>query len=225
MFVASDERADSNLQEGRFIQSLSRVSHPLSATRRTSSAEGSARHANERIGLWPWKPYIGDLSRAQGNFTPLGRPPTHDSKSPCQAMPWNGSCSGTPATKTSAPGPSYPIGPANPAPGNYHGAARPNRPRRLLPCPATGLPNTYDRSHSHAAVRARQAGLSLPIGLPILTGTEIWSCLGAGRITCWRWARRGRAPPTGAICDILGMSAGECAGHARLGGPASRPSL
>ena len=27
------------------------------------------------------------------------------------------------------------------------------------------------------------------------------------------------------ICDILGMSAGECAGHARLGGPASRPSL
>ena len=28
-----------------------------------------------------------------------------------------------------------------------------------------------------------------------------------------------------AICDILGMSAGECAGMLRLGGPASRQSL
>src|SRR6266545_4222211 len=31
----------------------------------------------------------------------------------------------------------------NPCPANHHGAAHTNQPRRLWPCPLTGLPNTY----------------------------------------------------------------------------------
>ena len=62
---------------------------------------------------------------------------------PLAARTWNASCPGRPAPKTSRPGHSHPSSQANPAPGNHHGTAHLNRPRRLLPCPLTGLPNTY----------------------------------------------------------------------------------
>ncbi len=61
------------------------------------------------------------------------------------------------------PGHSHPSSQDKPRPGNHHGVARANRPRRLLPCTLTGLPNTYghtgrDLHHQWLAGRHRAAG-------------------------------------------------------------------
>src|SRR6266851_1579461 len=89
---------------------------------------------------------------------------------PSPARTWNGSCPGTPAPETSAPGHS------RPRPDNRTGTAAitaspRTRSRRPLAYPITGLPNTYDGTGG-----LRPAKRSLMVG--VIKGCEVESGLG-----------------------------------------------